>query len=208
MTRAPWAVGAGELDALERAGVTDEGIVQAVTIAAVFNHLTRVADGTGMEPDYPSPLRRIAVDRSIEPAELPPGEAPAGRSGRPGLTLDLRPKTKEALGAWRAYARSGSEGLSARHRAILGREVASRLGDDRGAASWEPVATATPAEVALVRYAAKLTAAPWRVGEGDLHELRGLGWDDRGLLDIIAVVGFQNMESRLRLALAESGYPL
>ena len=48
-----------------------------------------------------------------------------------------------------------------------------------------------------------LTATPWRLSEDQLHGLRGLGLEDRGLLDVISVASFQNTASRLRLILAE-----
>ncbi|HEY5242076.1 MAG TPA: hypothetical protein VIJ22_11445 [Polyangiaceae bacterium] len=50
-------------------------------------------------------------------------------------------------------------------------------------------------------YAERLTTTPWRLTEDDLHALRALGLDDRGLLDVISVASFQNTASRLSLLL-------
>ncbi len=49
LTEAPWTVDAGDLDRLRAVGLGDATVVQVVTIAAMFNHLVRAADGTGIE---------------------------------------------------------------------------------------------------------------------------------------------------------------
>jgi alkylhydroperoxidase family enzyme len=84
---------------------------------------------------------------------------------------------------------------------VLGSTVAARLCDAAGISAWGDARPGSPRESALVTYAEALTTAPWRVGEANLGPLRRSGLDDRGLLDVIGLVGFQNMESRVRLAL-------
>jgi alkylhydroperoxidase family enzyme len=202
MTEAPWTVDEADLDRVRTAGVSDEGIVQAVTIAALFNHLTRVADGTGVEPDYASPLPRLEVDATREAVPRPerrdwPAPLPSQR-----LPLSLRPRTAEAIAAWAAYARTPSAALSMLDRAVVGSAVARQLCDAVGVASWAPAAGAgSTRDSALQNYAETLTVTPWRVGGPDLEPLKQAGLDARGLLDVIGLVGFQNMESRVRLAL-------
>jgi alkylhydroperoxidase family enzyme len=201
LTEAPWTVEAADLDRLRSAGVTDEGIVQTVTIAAAFNHLTRVADGTGIEPDYASPLPRIQIDASRQAVPRPARAHWPARPAGARLPLALRPGTQAAFAAWGAYVRAPSGALSERDRAVIGSAAAAGSCDEVGVASWGGVTPESAREVALARYATLLTEAPWRVGSTALEPLRALGLDDRGLLDVIGLVGTQNMESRVTLAL-------
>lgn len=205
LTERPWAPMRAERAAVRDAGVSEEGAVQAVTIAAVFNHLTRVADGTGVEPDYASPLPRIVVDRAAPPAARPDRASWTASRGIFDAVLALRPKTREAMARWAAYARTPSAGLPARERAVVGAAVAAALCDAWGEEAWERAIPASERERALAAYAETLTVTPWRVDAESLAPLRAVGFDDRGLLDVIALVGFQNMETRVRVSLG-AGY--
>jgi alkylhydroperoxidase family enzyme len=199
LTEAPWTVDAGDLARMRAAGLSDEGIVQAVTIAAIFNHLTRAADATGLRFDYATELPPLAVDRAREPVPRPP---PAGwPAPEPRLPLSLRPATAAAVDRWAAYVRAPSPALPARDRAVLGRAAAFATCDAAGVSTWGDATPRSPREAALAAFAEKLTVTPWRMSEDDLAPLRGEGLDDRGVLDVVGVVGFQNMSSRLRLAL-------
>lgn len=199
ITDAPWTVDDDDLDRLRAAGLGDEAIVQVVTIAAVFNHLVRAADGTGVEADYPSPLPRFEVERDRAP--IPRPERDAWPITKPRLPLSLRPATEAALSAWRAYAFADGAGLSARDRAVLAHTAAHALCDARGAAEHPAPSLDDPRESALAAYAEKLTITPWGMSATDLTPLRALGLDDRALLHVIATVGLQNTLSRLHLAL-------
>jgi alkylhydroperoxidase family enzyme len=201
MTEAPWTVGDEDLDRLRAAGVSDEGIVQAVTIAAIFNHLTRVASGTGVEPDYASPLPRMRLDWHHAGILRPDAAEWPKPPAAPRLQLALRPATREAIEAWSAYAQTPSEALPSEDRAVIRRAVANGLCDAAGVAAWGDAQPNSARQGSLVEYAEVLTVMPWRIAADDLDPLRQLGFDDRGLLDVIGLVGFQNMESRLRLAL-------
>ncbi len=55
-------------------------------------------------------------------------------------------------------------------------------------------------ERAMLDFAVKLTAEPWRVEEEDREELRQLGFTDRDIWDIAAVAGFFNMSNRVASA--------
>jgi alkylhydroperoxidase family enzyme len=200
MTEAPWTVDDEDLDRLRAALGSDEAAAQAVTIVAMFNHHTRVADGTGIEPDYVSPLPRIRVDMDREP--LPrPDRASWRAAEKARLPLSLRPRTAEMVARWREYARTPSTALSARDRAVVGSVVTLHVCDAAGLDAWGDARPETDREAALARYAEKLTVTPWRMSDAELAPLRRHGFDDRGLLDVITLVGFQNLESRLRLAL-------
>ena len=55
-------------------------------------------------------------------------------------------------------------------------------------------------ERAMLDFAVKLTAEPWRVEETDREALRGSGFSDRDIWDIAAVAGFFNMTNRVASA--------
>ena len=58
----------------------------------------------------------------------------------------------------------------------------------------------SPRERAMLDFAVKLTAEPWRVEEEDREELRRLGFTDRDIWDIAAVAAFFNMSNRVASA--------
>lgn len=49
LTREPWAMTAADLDSLRRSGLTEEQALSVVLIACLFNFMTRLADGLGVE---------------------------------------------------------------------------------------------------------------------------------------------------------------
>jgi uncharacterized peroxidase-related enzyme len=51
LTKAPWTVKQGDLDALRGHGFTDEQLVDAVHCISYFNFINRVLDGLGVEPE-------------------------------------------------------------------------------------------------------------------------------------------------------------
>jgi uncharacterized peroxidase-related enzyme len=55
-------------------------------------------------------------------------------------------------------------------------------------------------ERAMLDFAVKLTAEPWRVEEADRVALRRAGFSDRDIWDIAAVAGFFNMTNRVASA--------
>src|SRR5271166_60247 len=55
-------------------------------------------------------------------------------------------------------------------------------------------------ERAMLDFAVKLTAEPWRVEEEDREGLRRLGFTDRDIWDIAAIAGFFNMSNRVASA--------
>jgi alkylhydroperoxidase family enzyme len=198
LTEAPWTVDAGSLARLREAGLTDGNIVQATAISAVFNHLTRVADATGIEYDYASDLPRIQVDTAREPVPRPPTD----EWPRPEHRLDLAPaEVRKAIDAWRGYALRPTATLDARDRAVLARASAFHTCDAAGVEAFAEGEPRSAREAALAAFAEKLTVTPWRMAEADLAALRVLGLDDRDLLHAIALVGLANALSRLTLAL-------
>jgi uncharacterized peroxidase-related enzyme len=57
-----------------------------------------------------------------------------------------------------------------------------------------------PRQRAMLDFAVKLTAEPWAVEEADRARLREVGFSDRDIWDIAAVVGFFNMSNRVASA--------
>ena len=55
----------------------------------------------------------------------------------------------------------------------------------------------TKKQRAMLDFAVKLTASPWSVEEGDRERLRRVGFSDRDIWDISAIVGFFNMSNRV-----------
>jgi uncharacterized peroxidase-related enzyme len=55
-------------------------------------------------------------------------------------------------------------------------------------------------ERAMLDFAVKLTAEPWRIEEDDREALRRTGFSDRDIWDIAAVAGFFNMTNRVASA--------
>ena len=55
-------------------------------------------------------------------------------------------------------------------------------------------------ERAMLDFAVKLTAEPWRIEEADRAALRRAGFSDRDIWDIAAVAGFFNMTNRVASA--------
>ena len=205
MSEAPWTLTPEDLDRLRAVGLSDEGVVQAVTIGGVFNYVTRVADGIGLEFDYESPLPRLQVDTSVEALPRPEPDAWPTLDPRPALTLGHRPATEAAFARWSAYVFDRDAPLARRDRAVLARAAAWSVCDRAGVASFADAAPASPREVVLAAYATKLTLTPWRMTEADLAPLRAEGLDDAGVLDVVSLVALQNTLSRMRLALGAVG---
>ena len=49
----------------------------------------------------------------------------------------------------------------------------------------------------MLEYAEKLTLTPAMMTEDDVNTLRGVGWDDRDILDIVMVIAYYNMRVRV-----------
>ncbi len=55
----------------------------------------------------------------------------------------------------------------------------------------------TPAQRAMLDYAAKLTRTPWEMTAADVQALREHGFSDRAILDINQIVGYFAFVNRL-----------
>lgn len=62
-----------------------------------------------------------------------------------------------------------------------------------------------PKTRALLGYAKTLTESPMVVDDASIEALRAAGWDDRGIYEATALIGFFNFSGRMEAA---SGLPL
>jgi uncharacterized protein YciW len=212
LTARPWTVGPDDVRRLSAAGLSRPSIVLAIGLVALFNYLTRVADGTGVEADYVSDLPRFVYRGVTESVPRPGPEAwpPVDHSIEP---LDVLTGVHPTWCRWRDYLMDGAAPLPPETRRRL-RWIAARSACDAavappGDADAGPAAfKETGSGEALSRFADKLSRTPWLMAAADVDTLRSAGMDDLSILHVIAVVAYQSAESRLRIglsALARSG---
>lgn len=101
MTARPWAIGPADIHRLSEAGLSRTSIVLVIGLVSLFNYLTRVADGTGVEaitePSFPG--SSIAASRMQSPGL-------DRKSGRPSIS-----RSSSCLN-YLPYMRLGSAGAS------------------------------------------------------------------------------------------------
>jgi hypothetical protein len=170
----------------------------------MFNYFTRVADATGIEFDYETPLPAFEPDRHQVTATRPgrPDSPVPDSGGRP------RPRHQPLLAAWeswRTYVLESDEPLSRRERRLLAGVAAQE------AADWDAVEELAGGELGrdgdevLAGFARKLSRQPWKMVASDLDRLRAGGYSDQALLHAISVVAHQNADSRLAAGLRAVG---
>ncbi|EYF06368.1 hypothetical protein [Chondromyces apiculatus] len=200
LAEAPWTLEDEDVDRLRAASLSDEEIAHAVAIVGMFSHFTRAADATAIAPDYTSPLPRLEIDMSREPLPRPAPEDWPRRPAR--LRFDrLLPDIAGGFARWRDYVFTATAALSEQDRATLARAAAFQLCDAGALSEHAHASPSSPREETLAGFAEKLTLTPWRMEQADVEALRSIGLDDRAVLHAIAVVGYQNQASRVRLAL-------
>jgi alkylhydroperoxidase family enzyme len=203
LTEAPWTLAPEDLDRLRSAGVSEEGLEQAISVAAFFNYFPRVADGTGIDFDYASPLPRITIDHGRE--ALPRPSPSTWNPAVDGSSIPVFPRRQHAQGAlerWHAYHFERDAPLSRRERHVLARAAAEELCDAGALARWHDALPRDEREHALSAYAKKLTLTPWAMGSADLAPLREHGMSDGAILDAITLIAHQNTFSRMQHGLA------
>jgi uncharacterized peroxidase-related enzyme len=117
------------------------------------------------------------------------GESPLSRNERELLALTV----SRVNGCERCF----------RHHAARYSELkASAESGGPGRASLEP--PVSNRETMLAAFAEKLTRAPASITAGDIENLRGVGLDDRGILDACNTVAYFNYVNRMTLGLGLS----
>ena len=191
LTAEPWTLGPHHLDAVARQGLDPGQIEAAITVVAMFNYFTRVADATGIEFDYPTPLPAFEPDTCRVPAPRPTA-APAP----PALVLPASPGLRNAWSTWRAYVLDSDEPLSRQER-----HLAAAVAAEESAGWTSPVPAPPPADEPLVTFARQLSRAPWSMQLTNLDALRSHGYPDPAILHLISVVAHQNATTRLHTGL-------
>lgn len=193
LTIRPWDASGQDIAGLRQHGIDEEQIETAVGVIAMFNYFTRVADATGIEFDYPTPLPAFAPDAcqlaAARPARPTGDGAPV--AGRPVPAAD---RLRTMWGAWRSCLLDADEPLGSGRCRLVASVAAEESGD------WEAAAElSSPRDVddELTGFARKLSREPWQMAENDLDALRKAGYEERALLHIIAIVAHQNADSRL-----------
>ena len=202
LTARPWTIGPADIGRLSEARLSRPSIVLVIGLVALFNYLTRVADGTGIEADYGTELPRFVYRGVTEPVRRPePAEWPPVDSSI--QLLALLPGVHEAWCRWREYVLDCPTPIPETTRLGL-RTIAARTACD---AVIAPPDRADPKAAddlpdALSDFAEKLSRTPWLTTAADVDALRALGMDDQAILHVIAVVAYQSAESRLRIGLS------
>jgi alkylhydroperoxidase family enzyme len=198
LTTEPWALTREDVEDAARQGLDAEQVEAAVGVIAMFNYFTRVADATGIEFDYETPLpafrpdtRQVTAPRPVSPHRS------VGSRRRPRHRRLL-----EAWESWRAYVMESDKPLSRRERRLLASVAAEETGDRAGAEALDGVRSVEGADGQLVEFARKLSRQPWRMEPGDLDQLRVSGYPEEAVLHVISVVAHQNADSRLAIGLA------
>jgi uncharacterized protein YciW len=206
LTAEPWSLTGATADDLAAQGLGADAVEAATGVVAMFNYLTRVADATGIEFDYISPLPAFEPDLGRDPAARP------GRPSWPVLPGGFRTFPRfaalnEAWQRWRGYVFESDEPLTHRERQLLAGAAAEECCDRWRADLLRGYRPRDAAESRLADFARKLTSQPWRMQPADLDGLRDLGHADAALLHAIAVVALQNAESRLAMGRAMAAGP-
>jgi hypothetical protein len=181
-----------------RQGLDEEQIEAAVGVISMFNYFTRVADATGIEFDYQTPLPAFEPDLRQATAPRPSRSVSSGRGA--GSRRPRHRQLQTAWESWRGYVLEAEEPISRRERRLLASVAAEETTDWEGAEALNGLERPS-GDDPLVGFARKLSRQPWRMEAGDLAELRAAGYPEEALLHVISVVAHQNADSRLAIGL-------
>lgn len=201
LTAQPWALTRETMEDLRQQGLDDDQIEAAVGVISMFNYFTRVADATGIEFDYLSPLPAFEPDLRQATASRPERSV----ATYPNVGHRLQPRherLQEAWKSWRTYVLESDEPLSRHERRLLASVAAEEATDWEGAEALGGPHALEGAENPLAGFARKLSREPWRMEPGDLERLRASGYSEEAVLHAISVVAHQNADSRLVVGLS------
>ena len=184
-----------------RHGLDEEQIEAVVGVISMFNFFTRVADATGIEFDYQTPLPAFEPDLRQATAPRPSRSvSSSGGAGQGRRRPRLQP-LQTAWESWRGYVLEADEPISRRERRLLASVAAEETTDWEGAEALNGLDRPEDGDDPLIGFARKLSRQPWRMEAGDLVRLRAAGYSEEALLHVISVVAHQNADSRLAIGL-------
>jgi alkylhydroperoxidase family enzyme len=209
LTAQPWALPAESVADAARQGLDRDQLEAAAGVIAMFNYFTRVADATGIEFDYLSPLPAFEPDAGQAAAPRPSQSGSSGQGAGVGGRRPRYQPLREAWELWRSYVLESDKPIGQRQRWLLACVAAEESADWDQAEALGGFGSLTPDDDELVRFARKLSREPWRMTDTDLERLRAVGYSDESLLHIISVVAHQNADSRLAAGIraVNSGVP-
>jgi len=170
-------------------------------VIAMFNYFTRVADATGVEFDYQTPLPAFQPERGQAAALRPARPVSPGRAGT-ARPWPRHQALRAAWQSWRAYLLEADEPLSRPSRGLLAAVAAEEAGDWAGAEPPVGPGSAAGGDGQLIAFARKLSRQPWQMEAADLDRLRASGYAEAAVLHAISVTAHQNADSRLAAGLA------
>jgi hypothetical protein len=202
LTAQPWAVTSEIVKDAVRQGLDPDHVEAAIGVIAMFNYFTRVADASGIEFDYQSPLPAFAPDRGQIAAPRPDRPAPPAPSALPaaGRRLPSSEQLRTAWGTWRTYLLESDKPISRDERRYIARLAAEEAADWAGAE--ELASGAGGPDGPVTAFARKLSREPWCMQASDLEGLRAAGYSEPAILHVISIVAHQSATSRLALGLA------
>jgi uncharacterized protein YciW len=201
LTARPWALTPEAMQDACRQGLDQEQIEAAVGVISMFNYFTRVADATGIEFDYLTPLPAFEPDlRQVTAARPDRSVSLSWHAG--GRLRPRHPQLQAAWESWRAYVLEADEPISQSERRLLASIAAEEAADWEGAEAVGGLGSVEDADERLVAFARKLSRQPWRMEAEDLEMLRTCGYSEQAVLHVISVVAHQNADSRLAVGLA------
>jgi alkylhydroperoxidase family enzyme len=202
LTAEPWALTRQAVEDISRQGLDAEQVETAIGVISMFNYFTRVADATGIEFDYLTPLPAFEPDlrqvTALRPSRSVTSNRTVGRSRRQPRNRQLQ----SAWESWRAYVLEAEEPISRRERRLLASIAAEEATDWEGVETLNGLKFRKDGDDQLIGFARKLSRQPWQMDAGDLARLRAVGYSDTALLHVISVIAHQNADSRLAVGLS------
>jgi alkylhydroperoxidase family enzyme len=207
LTAQPWALTGEAVQDVRRQGLDEDQVEAAIGVISMFNYFTRVADATGVELDYLTPLPAFKPDLGQAAAPRPD---PSARAARAAADAGSRPRPRDqplraAWESWRAYVLETDQPLGQRERRRLACVAASETADWEVAEALSGPESGDDGDGQLAGFARKLSRQPWRMEAGDLQGLRASGYSEEAVLHMISVVAHQNADSRLAAGLRAAG---